>query len=80
MKKIKKNDAELNVQKIQLRLPYELRSHKNFGNVEIMVDEDQIHFHLTDPETKLPEIWIYDGERLSWTNVEFLMDSTSTQI
>jgi hypothetical protein len=72
------NETDLDVKKLKVRLPHQLRSHKDFGSAAIRVDEDQIHFHLHNTETNLPEIWIFDATRKSWTNVNFL-DTIRTQ-
>lgn len=66
------NRTDLDIKKLKVRLPHQLRTHKNFGSVNIKVDEDQIHFHLNSEVTGLPELWVFDSTRKSWTNVEFL--------
>ena len=66
------NRTDLDIKKLKVRLPHQLRTHKDFGTVNIRVDEDQIHFHLNNSETNLPELWIFDSTRKSWANVEFL--------
>ena len=66
------NRTDLEIKKLKIRLPHQLRTHKNFGTVDIRVDEDQIHFHLNDEKTGLPVLWVFDSTRKSWTNVEFL--------
>jgi hypothetical protein len=66
------NRTDLDIKKLKVRLPHQLRTHKDFGDVRIKVDEDQIHFHLNNTETNLPELWVFDSTRQSWTNVEFL--------
>ena len=65
------NETALDIKKLKVRLPHQLRSHPNFGDAEIRVDEDQIHFSMTGREG-LPEIWIFDATRKEWCNVEFL--------
>ena len=77
MKTAKLNPTDLDIKKLKVRLPYPLRSHADFKNVKIRVDEDQIHFSLNNEKTGLPELWIFDSTRQSWTNVEFL-DSIKT--
>ena len=69
--------TDLDIKKLKVRLPYQLRSHQDFGNAKIRVDEDQIHFSVTGKEG-LPELWIFDATRKSWYNVEFL-DSIHSQ-
>ena len=71
------NRTDLDIKKLKVRLPHQLRTHKNFDTVNIKVDEDQIHFHLNNEKTGLPELWIFDSTRKSWANVEFL-DSIRT--
>ena len=66
------NETDLDVKKLKVRLPHQLRMHKDFATAQIRVDEDQIHFHLNNSETNLPELWIFDSTRKSWANVEFL--------
>ena len=66
------NQTDMDIKKLKVRLPHQLRMHKDFDNVKIRVDEDQIHFHLNNTETNLPELWVFDSTRKSWANVEFL--------
>jgi len=66
------NVTDFEIKKLKIRLPFQLRSHRNFGTANIRVDEDQIHFHLENDKTGLPELWIFDGTRKSWANIEFL--------
>lgn len=66
------NETDLDVKKLKVRLPHQLRAHKDFPTAQIRVDEDQIHFHLNNSETNLPELWIFDSTRKSWANIEFL--------
>ena len=73
------NRTDLDIKKLKVRLPHQLRTHKNFATVNIKVDEDQIHFHLSNEKTGLPELWIFDSTRKSWANVEFL-DSIRTPV
>ena len=70
------NETALDIKTLKVRLPHQLRSHPNFGDAEIRVDEDQIHFSLTS-ENGLPEIWIFDATRKEWCNVEFLESQIS---
>jgi hypothetical protein len=72
--------TEFNIKNIKIRLPYQLRSHHDFKNVKITVDQDQIHFQLTNRKTNLPELWMYDHERKSWASIDFLADETNIQI
>jgi hypothetical protein len=66
------NVTDFEIKKLKIQLPYQLRTHRNFGTVNIRVDEDQLHFHLDNDKTGLPELWIFDGTRKSWANIEFL--------
>ena len=66
--------TDLDIKKLKVRLPHQLRNHPDFGNVKIRVDQDQIHFHLNDPKTGLPELWLFDGPEEKWGKVEFLAD------
>ncbi len=70
------NQTDLDIKKLKVRLPHQLRSHPDFGNVRIKVDEDQIHFHLTG-KNGLPELWVFDAAQEGWANVEFLDSQTS---
>jgi len=79
MPKLQLNPTDLEIKKLKVRLPHQLRTHKNFSSVSIRVDEDQIHFHLDNENTGLPELWIFDSARKSWANVEFL-DSIKSRI
>ena len=72
------NETDLDIRKLKVRLPHQLRSHPDFGNASIRVDEDQIHFSLTG-RGGLPELWIYDATRKSWFSVEFL-DTIRSQV
>ena len=79
MSNLQLNPTDLDIKKLKVKLPHQLRAHKNFDTVIIKVDEDQIHFSLNNEDTGLPELWIFDSTRKSWTNVEFL-DSIKTTL
>jgi hypothetical protein len=66
--------TDVDIKKLKVRLPFQLRYHPNFSSARVTVDEDQIHFHLTDQNNGLPEIWIFDSSRKSWANVTFEVD------
>ena len=74
------NQTDLDIKKLKVRLPHQLRNHPDFGTANIRVDEDQIHFHLKNKKTELPELWIFDSTRKSWTNVDFMVDATSLSV
>ena len=74
------NRTDLDIKHLKVRLPYPLRSHKDFENARIQIDRDQIHFHLIDPKTNLPELWVYYSDAGKWAHVTFLADRTDPQV
>lgn len=71
------NRTDLDIKKMKIRLPHQLRTHPDFGSVKIQVDEDRLNFQLNDSKTGLPALWVFDSSSESWTNVEFLSDAVS---
>ncbi len=74
------NSLDLNVTKINVRLPHELRTHKDFSNAKINVVGDEIHFQLTDLRSMLPELWCFYSKDTKWAKVCFLTDQANPQV
>jgi hypothetical protein len=82
MKRLLKSMNIINpdVKQLKVRIPHSLRRHPDFENAIIKVDQDQIHFQLKDPATKLPELWVYVAPKDDWVNVQFVTDAANPTV
>lgn len=72
--------VENRIKTYNIRIPYPLRSHPDFKNVQIRIDEDHIHFTLPNRIGGLPEIWVYDATKQGWAQVKFITDFANKNV